>query len=131
MKKMNRHSMLGATYLKTSHQWPTTPFSPPNPLDKPNSHAVRHAIPAGVNEKVIANGMPKVGTDFAVPDAALSTMMQAYASVRYLMFCLATSATNHLHLNLLPRNQQELQRAKGNLSTIGNVGRFSRGNGIG
>ena len=36
---------------------------------------IRHAIPAGVNEIVIANGMPKVGTDFSVPDNALRDIM--------------------------------------------------------
>ena len=38
-------------------------------------YQVRHAIPAGVNEMVIANGMPKVGTDFSVPDHGLQPMM--------------------------------------------------------
>ena len=32
----------------------------------------------GVNEQIIANGMPKVGTDFSVPDSGLRPMMQAY-----------------------------------------------------
>jgi FAD/FMN-containing dehydrogenase len=41
---------------------------------------MRHAVPAGVNEKAAQNRMPKLGTDLAVPDAALETMMAAYAA---------------------------------------------------
>ena len=37
------------------------------PRDVERLLAIRHAVPAGVNEQVVANGMPKVGTDFAVP----------------------------------------------------------------
>jgi len=40
---------------------------------------VRHAVPAGVNETAARNRMPKVGTDLAVPDEALETMMETYA----------------------------------------------------
>ncbi len=39
---------------------------------------LRHAVPAGVNERAARNGMPKVGTDLAVPDDALDAMMAAY-----------------------------------------------------
>lgn len=74
--------------------------------------ALRHAIPAGINEEVVRNGMPKVGTDLAVPDAALSTMMDAYeaAPLRHVLF--GHIGDNHLHLNLLPRSDAELAQAK-------------------
>jgi D-lactate dehydrogenase (cytochrome) len=39
---------------------------------------VRHAIPAGVNERASRNGMPKLGTDLSVPDAQLREIMDAY-----------------------------------------------------
>lgn len=42
-------------------------------------YELRHAVPAGVNEKAAHNRMPKLGTDLAVPDEALEEMMQAYA----------------------------------------------------
>lgn len=42
-------------------------------------YELRHAVPAGVNEKAAHNRMPKLGTDLAVPDEALEQMMQAYA----------------------------------------------------
>jgi len=38
----------------------------------------RHAIPAGVNELATRNGMPKLGTDLAVPDSSLRVMLDLY-----------------------------------------------------
>lgn len=75
-------------------------------------HELRHAIPAGINERVVHNGMPKVGTDLAVPDDALIEMMEAYeaAPLEHVLF--GHIGDNHLHLNLLPRDQQELQQAR-------------------
>ncbi len=75
-------------------------------------HAFRHAIPAGVNEEVTRNGMPKVGTDLSVPDPALDAMMEAYeaAPLRNVLF--GHIGDNHLHLNLLPKTDDELAVAK-------------------
>ena len=75
-------------------------------------HALRHAIPAGINEQVVRNRMPKVGTDLAVPDEALESMMDAYeaAPLPYVLF--GHLGDNHLHLNLLPRNAEELTQAR-------------------
>lgn len=75
-------------------------------------HALRHAIPAAVNEAVVANGMPKVGTDFAVPDHALSAIMDVYRTVTLPKICFGHIGDNHLHLNLLPRNAAELALAR-------------------
>jgi D-lactate dehydrogenase (cytochrome) len=84
-------------------------------IDRPSRdklHALRHAIPAGINERVVRNGMPKVGTDLAVPDAALSEMMDAYeaAPLEHVLF--GHIGDNHLHLNLLPHDADELRLAK-------------------
>ena len=75
-------------------------------------HALRHAVPAGINEEVVRNGMPKIGTDLAVPDHALSEMMDAYeaAPMRHVLF--GHIGDNHLHLNLLPRTEAELAQAR-------------------
>ncbi|MEL6348884.1 MAG: FAD-binding oxidoreductase [Myxococcota bacterium] len=75
--------------------------------------AVRHAVPAGVNEQIVANGMPKIGTDFAVPDAGLREMLQRYQSVGMPSVLFGHIGDNHLHLNLLPRDAAELSRARG------------------
>ena len=74
--------------------------------------AVRHAVPAGVNEQVVRNRMPKVGTDFAVPDAANAEMMAAYEAVTLPHILFGHIGDNHLHLNLLPRDADELAQAR-------------------
>lgn len=73
--------------------------------------ALRHAIPAGINEQVVRNGMPKVGTDLAVPDDALDTMMDAYEAATLPHVLFGHIGDNHLHLNLLPRTADELHLA--------------------
>ncbi|MEZ4318182.1 MAG: FAD-binding oxidoreductase [Myxococcota bacterium] len=83
-----------------------------------NLHAFRHAIPAGINEEVVRNGMPKVGTDLSVPDAGLVEIMDAYdrAPLRHVLF--GHIGDNHLHLNLLPTNPEELAQAKAYYDTL-------------
>jgi len=85
-------------------------------LGRGRLQAVRHAVPAGINERVVANGMPKVGTDFAVPDAALAEIMDAYERVGpelgFDTVCFGHIGDNHLHLNMLPTNPQQLAAAK-------------------
>ena len=81
-------------------------------------HAVRHAIPAGVNERVVANGMPKVGTDFSVPDAALMDIMTAYSEVALPTICFGHIGDNHLHLNFFPRSPEELEEAREQYKTL-------------
>jgi D-lactate dehydrogenase (cytochrome) len=72
----------------------------------------RHAVPATINEQVVENGMPKVGTDFAVPDGALRAMMDAYALVPIPAATFGHIGDNHLHVNMLPRDREELDRAR-------------------
>jgi FAD/FMN-containing dehydrogenase len=74
--------------------------------------AVRHAAPATVNEIIARNGVQKVGTDFAVPDAALPEMMAAYDQPDLQTVCFGHIGNSHLHLNFLPRNQDELAEAR-------------------
>jgi D-lactate dehydrogenase (cytochrome) len=74
-------------------------------------YALRHAIPAGINERVVANGMRKVGTDLAVPDEALDRMMDAYEAAPVPSVLFGHMGDNHLHLNLLPRSPAELEAA--------------------
>ena len=83
-----------------------------NEEERERLYRVRHAIPAGVNEQIIANGMPKVGTDFSVPDSGLRAMMKAYDAVTMPSVLFGHIGDNHLHLNLLPRNAVELKEAK-------------------
>ncbi len=80
-------------------------------------HAVRHALPATVNEIISHNGVQKVGTDFAVPAAALPEMMAAYDEPipgfpGVPTVCFGHIGDSHLHLNFLPTNAAELAAAR-------------------
>ncbi len=75
-------------------------------------NALRHAVPAGVNEIVVANGMRKIGTDCAVPDSALHELMQAYADAPVRSVLFGHIGDNHLHLNMLPETPEQAQQAQ-------------------
>ncbi len=81
-------------------------------------HAIRHALPAEVNEIIARNGVRKVGTDFAVPDAALPEMLALYDDTGMPAVCFGHLGDNHLHLNFLPRTQSEWTDAKERYMTL-------------
>lgn len=76
----------------------------------------RHSIPESVNEMVKRNGFQKLSADIAVPDSAFIDMMRFYNDV------LAKSGLAnvifghigecHAHVNILPRTESELLRAR-------------------
>jgi D-lactate dehydrogenase (cytochrome) len=76
----------------------------------------RHALPELVNEIVKRNGFPKVGTDMAVPEDEFKEMYKFYKStlvdsgISYVTF--GHIGDNHLHVNLLPKNESEFAKAK-------------------
>jgi D-lactate dehydrogenase (cytochrome) len=82
---------------------------------------LRHAIPESIN-KIVAQrkkqvqGMHKIGTDTSVPDEKLELMVKSYSQIlkasnlEYYVF--GHVAENHLHVNVLPRNQEELTQAE-------------------
>lgn len=74
---------------------------------------IRHAVPAGVNELLRASGMPKVGTDCAVPDAALGAIMARYDEAPVPSILFGHIGDNHLHLNLFPDSPERLELARG------------------
>ena len=75
----------------------------------------RHLLPEAVNEYVRKRA-GKLGTDMAVPHNRLREMMDAYETesaacdVRFLMF--GHIGNDHVHVNYLPENEEELKRAK-------------------
>ena len=75
-------------------------------------HELRHALPAGVNERLSRTGVPKVGTDFAVPADALPEMMDLYDQHDIPTVCFGHIGDAHLHLNFLPRDAAELAEAR-------------------
>lgn len=75
-------------------------------------HAIRHALPATVNEHIARHGVQKVGTDFAVPASALAEMLDAYDQPDMATVCFGHIGDSHLHLNFLPRDAAELAEAR-------------------
>jgi len=82
---------------------------------------LRHSVPEAANTRVARRKrdvpeLHKVGTDIAVPDAALDELLVAYrelipvSGLEYVMF--GHAGENHLHVNLMPRSVEDLERAK-------------------
>ncbi len=80
----------------------------------------RHAIPETVNEWIsnIQKRYPalhKMGTDIAVPDTALKSIFSLYrqglrkANLQAVIF--GHIGNNHVHVNVLPRNPEEMNKA--------------------
>ncbi len=81
----------------------------------------RHALPETVNtiigqrQKAYSH-LHKIGTDFSVPDESLERVIELYHSkldshgFEYVIF--GHIGQNHLHVNILPRNNEELKKAK-------------------
>ncbi|MFX1576702.1 MAG: FAD-binding oxidoreductase, partial [Promethearchaeota archaeon] len=87
----------------------------PGDLDK--MKAVRHLIPETVNSLIAQRKQKypqvhKLGTDMAVPDEHMETMISYYkktlddAGMEYIMF--GHIGDNHLHVNILPRTNDEV-----------------------
>ena len=81
----------------------------------------RHALPEAVNgiigqRQATVPGLHKVGTDMAVPDKALREIVATYraglaeSGLDAVIF--GHIGDNHVHVNIRPRDQAELNRAK-------------------
>jgi D-lactate dehydrogenase (cytochrome) len=76
----------------------------------------RHALPVAVNERVVKNRQRKIGTDMAVPDAQFAAFLKFYkqklneSRLDYVIF--GHIGDNHLHANILPKTDDEAQKAK-------------------
>ena len=81
----------------------------------------RHAVPETINQiigerKREIPGLHKIGTDLAVPDENFKTIFDFYretldnAGLQYVIF--GHIGNNHLHVNMMPRNENELSEAK-------------------
>ena len=88
-----------------------------NPKKEKEFKEFRHALPEAVNEIVKRRGFSKVGTDMAVPADKFPEMFKYYyeilakTSMEHLIF--GHIGDNHLHVNILPRSEEEVQAAKG------------------
>ena len=84
---------------------------------------VRHFIPETVNgliaqRKAEYHKVHKIGTDMAVPDEALRDYLKFYRStleeqgMEYVIF--GHIGNNHLHVNMIPRNNEEVDQGMDN-----------------
>lgn len=84
--------------------------------DMEKMRSFRHALPVSVNEKVVKNGQRKIGTDMAVPDERFLQFLEYYrrlldgSGMEYVIF--GHIGDNHLHANLIPKNEEEARKAK-------------------
>ena len=84
--------------------------------DKALLHEFRHAVSYKVNEYLSKNNLRKLGTDVAVPDEAF---VQFYYFCKSLvekekinLVAYGHFGNSHLHLNMLPKNEEEFLNGK-------------------
>lgn len=84
--------------------------------DRKKMREFRHALPVGVNEWIIRHKQRKVSTDIAVPDENFAAMLRFYqktlkeSGLQYVIF--GHIGDNHVHVNVLPKDSDEAQKAK-------------------
>jgi D-lactate dehydrogenase (cytochrome) len=87
-----------------------------NEADQTRLREFRHALPVLMNEWFASHKQRKVSTDMAVPDEAFAGMLRFYqdslrgGNLRYTIF--GHIGDNHVHVNILPRNDTEAARAR-------------------
>ena len=86
-----------------------------NEPDQAKLREFRHALPVLMNEWFARHNQRKVSTDMAVPDEAFAGMLRFYqdslrgGDLRYTIF--GHIGDNHVHVNILPRNDEEAAKA--------------------
>jgi D-lactate dehydrogenase (cytochrome) len=87
-----------------------------NEVDQTRLREFRHALPVLMNEWFASHNQRKVSTDMAVPDEAFAGMLRFYqdslrgGDLRYTIF--GHIGDNHVHVNILPRDDVEAARAR-------------------
>lgn len=87
-----------------------------NEHDQERMREFRHALPVSVNEFIARHKQRKIGTDMAVPDDKFSAFLRFYkttldaSGLNYVIF--GHIGDCHLHANLLPKNDEEAERAR-------------------
>jgi D-lactate dehydrogenase (cytochrome) len=87
-----------------------------NEADQVRLREFRHALPVLMNEWFARHNQRKVSTDMAVPDDAFAGMLRFYedslrgGNLRYTIF--GHIGDNHVHVNILPRDDAEAERAR-------------------
>lgn len=84
--------------------------------DQAKLREFRHALPVLMNEWFARHKQRKVSTDMSVPDEAFAGMLDFYqttlraSALRYTIF--GHIGDNHVHVNILPRNDDEATKAR-------------------
>jgi D-lactate dehydrogenase (cytochrome) len=84
--------------------------------DQREMREFRHRLPVLVNEWLARHGQRKVSTDMAVPDEEFASMLRFYrdvlreAELQHVIF--GHIGDNHVHVNIMPCNDEEAQRAR-------------------
>lgn len=100
---------------------PERTWAADTPAELEMQKGFRHAVPEGVNalvgqRKTACPGLHKVGTDMAVPDGTFRDMMRLYreglarSGLESVIF--GHIGDNHVHVNILPRDMEDLHAAK-------------------
>ncbi len=76
----------------------------------------RHRIPERVNERVRRNKIPKVGTDFAVPEGKLAEIVdfceKEFKVSGLFNLTFGHIGENHLHANIIAENEEEYKKTR-------------------
>lgn len=111
-----------------------------NENDKSRFVEFRHRISAKVNDFISSKNFRKLGTDFAVPDSKLREfyfkIKNDVESSGFDFVIYGHIGNSHIHLNILPKNQEQFEQAKKLyqamcLSAINYGGTFSAEHGVG
>jgi D-lactate dehydrogenase (cytochrome) len=87
-----------------------------NEADQTKLREFRHALPVLMNEWFARHQQKKVSTDMSVPDAAFPELLRFYrdtlraSELRFTIF--GHIGDNHVHVNILPRNEDEATKAR-------------------
>ncbi len=96
---------------ETDESWFAT-----NAADLNKMREFRHALPVAVNEFIVRHKQRKISTDMAVSDAEFSAQLKFYqetlreSGLQSVTF--GHIGDNHLHVNILPRDEREARLAK-------------------
>jgi len=104
------------TLLETHHALADQSWFATNEPDQAKLREFRHALPVLMNEWFAQHKQRKVSTDMAVPDDQFAGMLRFYqdhlrsGDLRYTIF--GHIGDNHVHVNILPRNDDEGEKAR-------------------
>jgi D-lactate dehydrogenase (cytochrome) len=101
--------------IETHHALGDESWFATNEQDHAKLREFRHALPVLMNEWFAQHAQKKVSTDMAVPDEVFAEMLKFYqdslrgGNLRYTIF--GHIGDNHVHVNILPRNDEEATKA--------------------